>query len=550
MNNIRLLLITWLLFTLTACNTSPDVDAPHINPTPTDPPSNGETVDGTFYDVQLNSKVDGAVIAMTFFEPATIEGGKTYPLIMNSHGFGGSRAKSPNDFITRLRDAGYAVLTLDQRGHGESGGEIEALNPEREGKDMSQALDWVEENAQWIRYEFSEAVGTTNLVLGTYGSSYGGGFQHTILSWDERQRLDTMVPDITWHHLTYSFAPNLVLKTAWVTLLEAGGNAAGSGGNNADWIDQAFLEATTTNNVSQEIIDTYFDKYGMNNYCEINRPHKVDALYTQGIPDVLFNMNEMYKNYECVSALGGDVRIFTHQSGHILGQIQQEGGSYSCGDLNYNDAVFDWLEEKIMHKTDTAAYLPEVCMNMASDDAEHLDALQVGAPSEEHIHEFTIPTFTVGSAGPGSGSGEAKIPPIVHELGTGDGTTMIAGIPEITVDMDIPCLEIGEVIPETCATEDGVGDPRVFIGIGYQKAGETDWKLVDDQVMPFRGYEEDIDQLVGVTQRIGAGDKYALLFYAFEQFFAGSASRESEPAVKIKIKVGMPVIADPSAPAP
>ena len=138
------------------------------------------------------------------------------------------------DLVRQLRDAGYAVLTLDQRGHGESGGQIEALNPEKEGADMSQALDWVEENAEWIRYEYSDITGNDNLVLGTYGSSYGGGFQHTILSWDTKQRLDAMVPDITWHHLTYSFAPNLVLKTAWVTLLEAGGNAAGSGGNNAD----------------------------------------------------------------------------------------------------------------------------------------------------------------------------------------------------------------------------------------------------------------------------------------------------------------------------
>lgn len=543
MQTNQLISLCFGILALSACGGSPDV---FQNPIPTAPPEVGETVAGKHYNVNLTSKVDGANIAMTFFEPTEIVGGQTYPLVMNSHGFGGSRTQNPNAFITRLRDAGYAVLTLDQRGHGQSGGEIEALNPEREGKDMSQALDWAEENASWLRYEFNEAVGTTNLVLGTYGGSYGGGFQHTILSWDEKQRLDVMVPDITWHHLTYSFAPNLVLKTAWVTLLEAGGNAAGSGGNNADWIDQAFLEATTTNNVSQGLIDEYFDKYGMNNYCALSRPYKVDALYTQGVPDVLFNLNELYKNYQCVSALGGDVRIFTHQSGHIL-PIQADGGSYNCGDLNHSDATFDWFEAKLSKNSPQAAdYLPEVCMNMANNDAEHLDSFQLGHPNDE-THDFVIPTFTVGTLGPGSGSGQAQIPPIVHELGTGDGHTMLAGIPEITVDMDIPCIEVGG--QEQCGpVTDGTGDPRVFIGVGYQKAGTSNWVLVDDQVMPFRGYAEDVDQLVGITQRLGAGDKYALLFYAVEQFFAGSASRESEPAVKINVSVEMPLVTDPSNP--
>lgn len=535
MKYLQQLSVAALATLVIGCGHSPDqshTPTSITGPSVTPEPESGETLAGKAFDTTLTSELDGEAIAISFFEPTEITGGQTYPLIMNSHGFGGSRQKanSTDGFIQRLRDAGYAVLTLDQRGHGESGGQIEALNPEKEGHDMFQALDWVEDNAEWIRYEYSDVIGNTNLALGTYGSSYGGGFQHTILSWDPKKRLDAMVPDITWHHLTYSFAPNLVLKTAWVTLLEAGGNAAGSGGNNADWIDQAFLEATTTNNVSQELIDNYFDKYGMNNYCAINRPHQVDALYTQGFPDVLFNLNEMYKNYQCVSALGGDVRLFTHQSGHILPGLQS-GGAYACGDLGYNDAIFAWFEEKLMHKNGTADYLPEFCLSLADGESEHMSGVQIGSP-DNSTFSFTVPNFIVGNAGPGAGN----TPPTAVELGTADGTTMLAGIPEITVNMEIPTLG-----------GDAVGDPRVFIGVGVQKGGVGDWQLIDDQVMPFRGYAEDIDQLVGVAERLEAGDKYGLLFYAWEQFFAGSASRDSEPAVDILVTVEMPIIPDPSA---
>src|SRR5690606_14102103 len=44
----------------------------------------------------------------------------------------------------------------------------------------------------------------------------------------------------------------------------------------------------------------------------------VDALITQGFKDTLFNFNDGLRNYECMKARGGDVRLLTHQSGHIL----------------------------------------------------------------------------------------------------------------------------------------------------------------------------------------------------------------------------------------
>lgn len=45
---------------------------------------------------------------------------------------------------------------------------------------------------------------------------------------------------------------------------------------------------------------------------------EVDVLLTQGMRDTLFNFNEAWRNFECLKASGGDVRLLTHQTGHIL----------------------------------------------------------------------------------------------------------------------------------------------------------------------------------------------------------------------------------------
>ena len=57
---------------------------------------------------------------------------------LHSHGWGGSRTTDPAAFATLL-DAGYGVLSFDQRGFGESGGHAYVENPAVEGKDVPRA---------------------------------------------------------------------------------------------------------------------------------------------------------------------------------------------------------------------------------------------------------------------------------------------------------------------------------------------------------------------------------------------------------------------------
>ncbi|MBD3640361.1 MAG: peptidase S15, partial [Marinobacter sp.] len=147
---------------------------------------------GRSYRVQMPSRVDGAAVVFQVFEPTQFDCQTRHPLILQGHGFSGSRSteagSDPLAPIEPLIDAGYTVISIDQRGHGESGGTIRVMDPDLEGQDLVQIVDWAEANLDYLKYE------RDNLLLGGIGGSYGGGFQYLLYNVDPDQRMDAMVP--------------------------------------------------------------------------------------------------------------------------------------------------------------------------------------------------------------------------------------------------------------------------------------------------------------------------------------------------------------------
>src|SRR3546814_4302838 len=110
-------------------------------------------------------------------------------------------------------------------------------------------------------------------------------------------------------------------------------------------------------------------------------------------------------------ALGGDVRLLTHQTGHILplslGAVGLEdpldpfyqaitfpglgdqGGTRTCGTLDLDDVQFGWFEEKLQGKKGAIdAALPtgkDFCLSLAEGDA--IETRRVKRP-EEHTSEL------------------------------------------------------------------------------------------------------------------------------------------------------------------
>src|SRR5918997_1668175 len=93
-------------------------------------------------DVTVTSKKDGTPIVISVYKPDSASATTPVPLILHSHGWGGSPTKGATSFQTEL-NRGYGVVSIDQRGHGDSGGQANVEDPEFEGQDMISVIDHV-----------------------------------------------------------------------------------------------------------------------------------------------------------------------------------------------------------------------------------------------------------------------------------------------------------------------------------------------------------------------------------------------------------------------
>ncbi len=149
---------------------------------------------------------DGTPLKTTFFTPA--DSGPN-PSVLMTHGWGSSRSAAAETAKLYARN-GYNVLTYDSRGFGNSSGTV-GLDGPKEIKDGQRLIDWLARRSEVALAD------TGNPRLGMDGRSYAGGIQLNLAFADER--LDAIVPRITWSDLVYSLAPNGVVKSAWIAAL-------------------------------------------------------------------------------------------------------------------------------------------------------------------------------------------------------------------------------------------------------------------------------------------------------------------------------------------
>jgi len=114
---------------------------------------------------------DGVGIAATYYVPDGAPPIGNWPTVLMLHGLGETRT-TPYNAVgmsinsiaeTQLVPQGYAVLTFDARGHGESGGLVSIDGP-REIQDVRELVNWLGSQA-----------GVNPDRIGAFGYSYGGG---------------------------------------------------------------------------------------------------------------------------------------------------------------------------------------------------------------------------------------------------------------------------------------------------------------------------------------------------------------------------------------
>lgn len=552
---------------------------------------------------------DGTELALTVYFPE-LDAGEAAPLLLHSHGFGGSRtatldfdeaAQTSEIGIDTLQvayneknksaaRAGWYIISYDQRGHGDTGGNVTILDPDFEGKDLKTIMDWAEANLPNLGHR--NKAGKLDPVIGTIGRSYGGAFQ--LIGSGLDSRIDAMVPNGTWYDLRYSLNPAGVPKTTYLNGLVAGG-AQSNRGRYDPFLFEGLAQANTTGVVSDEIAKR-LGSQGSVSYCDLaaNLPRgmtlktDVPAFFIQGATDVLFNLNEAIQNFECYRKVNADAKLLFVKYGHLLNAlgVQQDpnvalegtGAKYAfnesliwlktsrnnCPAANWDNEtarcviplknmMFQFLAQHLVgaQQARSASYLgfspvplPEITA-VLEDSRNDPTAVEVKSnsanrPKLEGVRAasaFTVPTQVMtGVTGIPSGLTSTQLAqlaqPIYVELNNANQKGCFVGTPQATVKIE----PVGPASPEA---------PIVYVGLGLQRADGTQ-SVLHDQVTPLKGYGEKAIELPGISVQLKEGDSLTLTIQGYSPVFVTSFNRLPAP-VTVSASVALPnAVQDPT----
>lgn len=243
-------------------------------------------------DVMIRAS-DGTQLASTLYVPAGAQGempAAGWPAIVMFHGIGGTRASMNTIAEQTFAAEGYAVLTSDHRGHGESGGLFNVDGP-AEIQDARDLYDWLAARANIDKAR-----------IGAWGISLGGG-----VVWGA---LKAGVP----------FATAEVFES-WVDLFEAlAPNKLSKSGAVFQFLSSVPMERTAPelnaikghalNSTNAAALKAYADARSVRGaLARIKTPV---AVY-QGRRDFAFGLEQGIRAYQ---QLGGDKRLYIGDFGH------------------------------------------------------------------------------------------------------------------------------------------------------------------------------------------------------------------------------------------
>lgn len=284
------------------------------------------------------------------YVPAGASPGDPRPAIVMTHGFGGSKASTEVTATANLLARnGYVVLTYSSAGFAGSGGCITLQSIDRDALGTQQLVDAVLD----VRTDLLRDAGG-DLVLGTVGGSYGGGWQLPFAALDDR--VQAAAPGRTWSLLRYSLNPNNrvvpgdptgfshglndqgVFKAQWTSLFFAAGNAEPARGNGGcpeyklasgdpataagvaclgylAELCEIYARIATTGDVTAED-RALLDRASGATFLEQLGARRLPVLLVQGQRDTLFNPNDALTTYTALRAAGSPAELVWNWGGH------------------------------------------------------------------------------------------------------------------------------------------------------------------------------------------------------------------------------------------
>jgi ABC-2 type transport system ATP-binding protein len=335
---------------------------------PPGPASAAEAVRTEDAMVPSGSGADAVQLDTTLYLPSSATKTTPAPAVVLAHGFGGSKQSVAGD-ARDLAARGFVVLAYSARGFGSSTGQIGLDDPRFEVADLSTLIDRLAQRDDVLQD------GPGDPRVGVAGASYGGGLSLLGAAYDNR--IDAIVPQITWNSLTTALFPSQagtvdgaqtvaatpdpqatgVFKRSWVGLLfgagsipsgllgSLGGSGAtavpsGSGasaGGSTDGADPAAVQqALTCGRFRADICAAYQGAAASGTLTPevravLDRSSpagvldriKAPTLLIQGTEDSLFGLGQADANARGIAANGTPVKVAWYAGGHDTSDSSQ-----------------------------------------------------------------------------------------------------------------------------------------------------------------------------------------------------------------------------------
>ncbi|HWH32358.1 MAG TPA: CocE/NonD family hydrolase [Egibacteraceae bacterium] len=502
---------------------------------------------------------DGTPIAVTVFKPATAGADTPVPMIMHSHGWGGSRTTAISAFQAEL-DEGFGVLSFDQRGFGQTPGPANVQDPELEGRDVIAlidfiaGLDWVAKdvkpgvpanaaetakgNTGHVGVREDAEVDPSDPVLFAMGLSYGGGYQFIGALTETREtgrtRFNALAPEITWFDLADSLAPAKVARTAWISLLYATGlqahrqdihAATAFGMATGQWPDGTYPG-----------IANIHDRFRANSpvaFVEDGKHLDVPVLIGQGSSDNLFNLNQGVRNFEITltDAARAKSLFVGYNGGHALpnvlppgypADVQVGGNADPCSQPagGFGKLRRDFFRAVIAGENPRALLGAGQAYHVATADGVCVHTDSVAANTELVAAAAPgLPSAAVTTTGAGA----------PQHLHLAAGPLRVAGVPVLEADV----TTVG-------------ADQRVFFGLSVGETPATA-RVVHNNLLPLRELlpivrEGRVLELAGMAVDVPAGQHLYLTVSPLSDMYFGHGSTRTPGAVTLEnIRVRVPV---------
>ena len=498
-------------------------------------PAVAQTPEHTAERVVVTNPDDGTTIVATVFKPGTAGADSQVPVILDSHGWGGSRRKSLADgTVAAFLDAGFGMVSFDQRGFGESSGQANVQDPEMETEDVKALIDYIA-TLDWVEHDrnASGAAIADDPVLGAIGGSYGGGYQ-TMSALDEiadegRTRLNALAPEITWYDLPESLAPQKVVRSAWNVVLYAAGASAVP-----DYIHEAFVWGSATGqwpdgtvygqDAPTPDLDSEFHTHSPVYFAEQDIKLNIPVMIKQGASDNLFNLNQGLDIFH--KAVTDEARkdsfFVSFNGGHALPNVVPPGAptAVQLGG-GEDDCTGDWTATRIdffrrvFAGQSTEGVLPNQYnfTDLDSDGCIRFDS-------------FSSEPLTVDPLGAGAVVSTAGVgAPLHYEIAQGPLT--VTGVPEL----------------EGLVTSAGL-DNRAFFGLSMGTS-PADATVIQNNLMPLRQVLPVADEpfsieLPGVSVEVPEGQSLFLTVSPLSDMYFGHGSRTPGGLVLSDLSLSLP----------